>query len=143
MEIHRAKASEIDDLATFYRMTGHRGSIAPADRVVYATEKDKIIGAGRLSEEEGILVLRGMRVLEDHRGRGVGRAILDTLVDESCRNECYCLPYGDLQLFYAAKGFDKIAPSEAPHFLRERLKDYRGRGLDVILMRKTPLGEVY
>ena len=138
MDIHRAKASEIDGLATFYRMTGYRGSVAPADRVVYATENEKIIGAGRLCEEEGLLVLRGMRVLEKHRGRGVGRAILDTLVDEGSHNECYCIPYSDLQPFYAANGFDKIAPSEAPDFLYDRFREYRARGLDVTIMRKKP-----
>ena len=140
MDIQCAKASEIDDLATFYRITDYGGSIAPADRVVYATEKEKIIGAGRLSEEEGVLVLRGMRVLENHRGRGVGRAILKALVKEGRNNECYCLPYRYLQPFYAANGFDKITPSGAPGFLRKRFKDYRARGLDVILMRKKPSG---
>jgi GNAT superfamily N-acetyltransferase len=139
MDIQCAKASQIDDLAIFYRITDYDGSVAPADRVVYATEKEKIIGAGRLSKEKGVLVLRGMRVLENHQGCGVGRAILESLVKEGRNNECYCLPYRYLQPFYAAKGFDKIAPSEAPGFLRNRFKDYRARGLDVILMRKKPL----
>ena len=142
MDIHRAKASEIDRLETFYRMTGYRGTIAPSDRVVYVTEKEKIIGAGRLSEEEGVLVLRGMRVLEKHRGRGVGKAILESLVKEGIGYECYCIAFSDLQPFYAAKGFNQIAPSEAPGFLCDRLKDYRGRGLDVILMQKKQSGEV-
>ena len=140
MNIHRAKASEIDGLVDFYRTTDYREPIGPADRVVYVAEEEKIIGAGRLTEEEGVLVLRGMRVLENHRGRGVGRAILDALVNEGSQNECYCLSYSDLQPFYVTKGFDKIAPSEAPHFLRERFKDYRARGLDVIIMRKKPQG---
>jgi hypothetical protein len=36
----------------------------------------------------------------------------------------------------SAKGFDKIALSKAPDFLRERFKDYRSRGLDVIIMKR-------
>ena len=60
MKIHRAKASEVCDLAAFYRITYYGGSVAPADRVVYATEEGRIVAAGRLSEEEGVLVLRGM-----------------------------------------------------------------------------------
>ncbi len=139
MDIHSAKASEIGNLATFYRITDYGGSVALADRVVYATEEERIIGAGRLSEEEGVLVLRGMRVLKEHRGRGVGKAILDSLVIEGSSRDCYSIPYSYLRHFYAAKGFDKIKPSEAPDFLRDRLRDYRARGLDVILMRKKSI----
>ena len=86
MKIHRAKASEVCDLAAFYRITYYGGSVAPADRVVYMTEEGRIIGAGRLSEEEDVFVLRGMRVQRKHRGRGVGKAILDSLASEGkCR----------------------------------------------------------
>ena len=75
MDIHRAKASEIHDLANFYRITDYGGTVAPADRVVYATEEERIIGAGRLSDEKGVLVLRGVRVLKGHRGRVRGRPL--------------------------------------------------------------------
>ena len=136
MDVHSAKASEIGDLATFYRITDYGGSVAPADRVVYVTEEEIIIGVGRLSEEEGVLVLRGMRVLKEHRGRGVGNAILDSLISEERSRDYYCIPYCHLRHFYAAKGFDEIKPSEAPNFLCNRYRGYRTRGLDVILMRK-------
>ncbi len=140
MDVQSAKASEIDDLATFYRITEYGGSVAPTDRVVYATEEERIIGAGRLSEEEGVLVLRGMRVLKEHRGRGVGNAILGSLVSEGSSSDCYCIPFRSLKRFYANKGFDEIEPSEAPDFLCNRVKGYRARDLDVILMRKKPMG---
>ncbi len=64
MDIHSDKASEVGDLANFYRNTDYGGSVAPADRVVYATEEERSIGAGRLSEEEGVLVLRGVKGTE-------------------------------------------------------------------------------
>ena len=140
MIIHSAKASEIGDLANFYRITDYGGSVAPADRVVYATEEERIIGAGRLSEEEGVLVLRGMRVLKEHRGRGVGSAILDSLVSEGSSRDRYCIPYSNLRHFYAAKGFEEIKPLEAPNFICNRFRGYRARGLDVILMMKKPIG---
>jgi GNAT superfamily N-acetyltransferase len=139
MQIQSARASEVIDLATFYRIANYGGPVAPVDRIVYATEEGRIIGAGRLSEEEGVLVLRGMRVLEEHRCRGVGKAILNSLVSEGSSRNCYCIPYSYLQQFYAAKGFDKIAPSEAPDFLRDRFRDYRARGLDVIIMRRKSI----
>ena len=139
MNLHSAKAREIGDLATFYRITAYGGSVAPEDRVAYATEGERIIAAGRLSEEEGVLVLRGMRVLKEHRGRGVGSAILDFLVSVEDNRDCYCISYNYLRHFYAAKGFDKIKPSDAPKFLSERFNSYRARDLDVILMRKKPI----
>jgi len=139
MNIHSAKASEIGDLVNFYRITDYGGSVAPADQVVYATEEGRIVGAGRLSEEKDVLVLRGMRVLSEHRGTGVGNAILDLLVIKGGSRDCYCIPYRYLKQFYADKGFDKILPSEAPDFLRARFGAYRARGLDVILMRKKPI----
>jgi len=139
MKIHIAKASDVSDLEAFYRITNYGGSVAPADRVAYMTEEDKIIGVGRLSEEEGVFVLHGMRVLGEHRGRGVGAAILNSLACEGNNRDCYCLPYSYLQQFYATKGFGKIAPSEAPDFLRERVRDYHTRGLDVILMKRKSI----
>ncbi len=140
MDIHSAKASEIADLADFYRITDYGGSVGPADRVVYATEEERIIGAGRLFEEEGVLVLRGMRVLKEHRCRGVGSAILDSLASEGSSRDRYCIPYSKLRHFYAAKGFEEIKPFEAPNFICNRFRNYRARGLDVILMRKKPTG---
>ncbi len=139
MKIQSAKASEVHELETIYRITDYGGSVAPEDQVVYATEEGRTIGVGRLSEEEGVFVLRGMRVLKEHRGGGVGKAILNSLVSEGSSRECYCIPYSYLRQFYEAKGFNEIAPSEAPNFLRDRLRNYWARGLDVILMRRKPV----
>jgi GNAT superfamily N-acetyltransferase len=79
-----------------------------------------------------------MRVLEEHRGLGVGKAILDSLVREGNSRDCYCIPYSSLRQFYSAKGFKEIEPSEAPNFLHDRFRDYQARGLDVIVMRREP-----
>ena len=140
MDIRSAKASEIDNLADFYRITNYGGSVAPADRVVYAMEEEKIIGVGRLCEEEGALVLRGVRVPKEHRGRGIGSAILDSLFDEEISQNCYCIPYRHLRRLYEAMGFEEITPLKAPNFICNRLIDYRARGLDVIIMRRKPTG---
>jgi len=106
--------------------------------VVYATEVQRIIGAGRLSRKEDVFVLRGMRVLKEHRGRGIGKAILDALVSEAGNHICYCIPYSYLRDFFSARGFNEIEPQEAPNFLCSRFWDYRARGLDVMLMRRVP-----
>jgi len=138
MKIQSAKASDLNNLETFYNITGYRGTVGPEDQVVYVTIEGNIIGVGRLSDEEGVFVLRGMRTLKEHRGHGVGKAILDSLVNEGNNRDCYCIPYSYLRQFYAAKGFNEIEPAEAPGFLRDRFRTYRTRGLDVILLRRTP-----
>ena len=138
MKIEKARASKVSDLAAFYRITGYKGSVSPEDQVICATEQGKTIGVGRLSGEKDVFVLRGMRVLKKHRGRGVGKAILDALVREGNNRDCYCIPYGSLRQFYSSRGFDEIKPSEAPGFLHDRFRQYQSRGLDVIIMRRKP-----
>ena len=95
-----------------------------------------IPGAGRLAEEEGVLVLRGMMVLEEHRGHSVGTAILDALSKEIGDCTCYCVPYAHLLPFYERVGFQTVPVSSGPQFLHGRVASYIERGLDVILMRK-------
>jgi hypothetical protein len=51
--------------------------------------------------------------------------------------ECYCVPYPHLVEFYAQIGFAVFEPAAAPAFLAERVAEYRRRGQDVILMRRT------
>lgn len=135
MEIHVEKASEIDSLNNFYSITNYGGKVSGDDRVAYITAEDRIIGVGRLSEENGVYVLRGMRVMKEYRQHGLGKTILDSLLNEICKNECYCIPFRILRHFYAAKGFKEIRPSEAPTFLRVRLSDYKTQDLDVIIMK--------
>ncbi len=80
MEVNFAKASEIENLQTFYHLSEYGGTVSANDQVVFVTQDKKIIGAGRLSKEEDIYILRGMRVLAEHRGHGVGKMILESLV---------------------------------------------------------------
>ena len=82
MKIQSAKASQLGDLETFYHIAGYGGLAAPEDPVVYVTEEGRTIGVDRLSKEEGVFVLRGMRILKEYCDRGVGKAILDSLVRE-------------------------------------------------------------
>ena len=138
MKIERALASQVSDLEAFYRITGYNGPVAPEDQVIYVTQKGHTIGVGRLSGEKDVFVLRGMRVLKENRGRGVGKAILDTLVREASSRDCFCIPYSSLRQFYSAVGFNEIKPSEAPGFLYDRFMQYQVRGLDVVIMRRKP-----
>ena len=136
MKLLRRLASNLPKLSDFYRATNYGGRVRPEDVVIVATEGDSIVGVGRLSKEEGVLVLRGMMVLEGYRGRGIGAEILDALSKEIGDCTCYCVPYAHLLPFYERVGFQAEPVSAGPQFLHERVASYIERGLDVILMRR-------
>ena len=71
------------------------------------------------------------------RRGGVGSLLLSHFVDTLPAPGCWCVPYANLQHFYARGGFHPAAVADAPPFLRERLAFYRQEGLDVILMRRA------
>jgi GNAT superfamily N-acetyltransferase len=94
------------------------------------------VGIVRVAEEQGTLVLRGMRIAEHVRRQRLGIRMLEALAEWLQDRECYCVPYPHLVGFYGQIGFTIIEPVAAPLFLAERLVDYRRNGEDVILMRR-------
>lgn len=108
------------------------GGVLSSDRIVLLELRSKIIGAYRLAREEGVLVLRGMRVSQEVQGRGFGRLLLAVL--SAIREPCYCVPHARLQAFYGLVGFTLVPSAQGPAFLRDRVQEYTARGLAVILM---------
>lgn len=130
-----AHAHERDRIAAFYRENRYAPEIGPADVVLVAECDAGLCGAVRLCHEHGKLVLRGMRISEGMRRRGVGTQLLKTAVLSLGDRECFCLPHRYLQSFYGRAGFVCLEEQQAPRFLRERCINYRqGYGLDVIIM---------
>ena len=137
MEYRTNEAKNLQWLDTFYASCGYGGRVDPDDVVVYAADNEKPIGVGRLSVDNGVVVLRGMQVIEKYRGRGIGTSLLNGLVEELHGRECFCLSYTHLLGFYHKAGFMLCSITEAPVFLNERLLSYRARDLDVqIIVRR-------
>ena len=134
--VRRADPSDWRRVETFYRERKYRGVVSPEATVVVAERGPGLIGVGRVQLEDGLLVLRGMRVDPPFQRLGVGTRILDRLVGEIGDRRCYCIPYTHLRGFYRRAGFVEVDPDAAPSFLRDRVRDYRATGLDVILIRK-------
>lgn len=132
--IRVADQSDRDRILFAYRAWNYQGGFAPADLVWLAESRSELIGVVRLSLENGVLVLRGMRVAEPWRRRGVGSRLLHALAGWLGDRVCYCLPYSHLVSFYSQIGFAELTPVDAPPFLAHRLADYRHRELDVTLM---------
>ena len=134
--IRFAGRDEAPRVAALYRETGYEGGLLPSDRLVIAEHPGRVVGAYRLAREHGALVLRGLRVHPSVRRRRIGTRLLGALreLDE----DCYCVAHTHLEGFYAAAGFAPLGDEAAPRFLRERAADYRGRGLRVLVMRRSP-----
>ena len=124
----------------FYEEVGYTCVIHPEDRILTAREGDRIVAAVRLCREENSLVLRGMYVAPDRRGRGIGSRLLDSLETTMGPAKCWCVPFAHLQDFYSRIGFSECTPEQAPEFLKNRAAEYEKSGLRVIIMKKGSHG---
>jgi N-acetylglutamate synthase-like GNAT family acetyltransferase len=131
----KAYADKMGRIAAFYRTNEYGPAIKPTDVIVIAENDGELCGAVRLCEENDRLVLRGMRVSERMRRRGIGTQLLEAAELLIGGRECLCVPHRHLQSFYGRIGFMVIDESEAPSFLQARWAEYRDKyGLDVIIM---------
>jgi ribosomal protein S18 acetylase RimI-like enzyme len=123
-----------------YRKTGYKHQASSNDLVYVHELENRIVGAVRISNEHNEYVLRGMQILPDYQRQGIGKEILRYLENHLRRlpTNCFCIPYSHLESFYQSIGFTKV--EHGPHFLVDRLKQYKAEGLDVILMerQRTP-----
>lgn len=136
--IREASPHERARVRAFYASCGHSGEFAAADRLLVAERQGQIVGAVRLCVEEGVQMLRTMRVSPDVQRRGVGRALLRQFETLLAPGPCYCLPYAHLTGFYGIIGFEEVGPEALPPHVAARLAHYRAerRGVNLIAMRR-------
>jgi pimeloyl-ACP methyl ester carboxylesterase/GNAT superfamily N-acetyltransferase len=136
--IRESASGDRERVRAFYVACGHRGLLAAGDRVLVAEREGEIIGAVRFCVEEGVQVLRTMRVRTDAQRRGVGRALLQRFATLLEGGPCYCLPFAHLAGFYGEIGFREVAPEDLPPHLARRLAQYRAERprVDMIAMRR-------
>ena len=132
--IRMAHSNDLSRMLAAYQAWDYGGGIALDDTAWLAEVGEELIGVVRIAPESGALVLRGMRIAEQWRGRGVGSQMLHIVAAWLGKRECYCVPYAHLVDFYGQIGFVEIAPAAAPSFLVSRLEEYSRRGLNVTIM---------
>jgi GNAT superfamily N-acetyltransferase len=132
--IRIATAADAHRVLAAYEAWKYRRRVGADDTVWVAEQVGALIGLVRIAPEEGTLVLRGMRVDEQYRGRGVGTEMLRAMARWLVDRECYCIAYSHLVRFYGQIGFAEIAPATGPQFLAMRLADYCSEGLHVTIM---------
>jgi GNAT superfamily N-acetyltransferase len=109
------------------------------DTVVVAEANGERAGIGRLVDAgEGAYELGGMYVLDPFRGAGIARAIVEELIRCAGERDVYCIPFADLEAFYASAGFQRIEPVSVPAKIVAKL-EWCAREIDraVILMKLT------
>jgi GNAT superfamily N-acetyltransferase len=136
--IREASAAEHPEIGTFYRRCGYSGSLSADDKIFVADRGGSLVGVARLCLEHGEIVLRGMQVLPEVQGQGVGRTLLEETLARANDAICYCIPWADLEMFYGSAGFQRCEPYDVPAFLSDRFSCYVQEGRDVILMRRAP-----
>ena len=129
-----ANNRDYSKITSFYQGCGYSSPLYETDLVIQARENDEVVGAVRLCQEEGKLVLRGMYVIEDRRGSGIGSALLHEASSEIGHRECWCIPYTHLVKLYGRGGFQKTHKGTEPSFLLNRLARYVEMGKSVVLL---------
>ena len=107
------------------------------DQIVVAEADSVRAGIGRLVDVgEGAYELGGMYVLDGYRGSGIARAIVQELIRRAGGRDVYCIPFADLEAFYASTGFRRIEADGVPRKVKEKL-EWCEREIDrpVILMK--------
>jgi N-acetylglutamate synthase-like GNAT family acetyltransferase len=135
--IHREMVADFPEVQAFYASVGYSGIVTTNCVVVSAKRGDNIVGAVRLAREDGVLVLRGMRIVPSYQRQRIGTRMLWEVSKVLGARECFCLPHAWLEGFYGVVEFAKVQDDDAPPHLRQRLAEYRKTNSQIIVMRRT------
>ncbi len=124
------------DIETFYRSVGEDVLLGPGERVAVVHEDSRVIGAARLTYEEGHLVLRTVNVDPLYQRRGIGTNLVGQICGWAGTTPLYCLPYPHLKQFYERFGFKEVDAHELPSFLAKRRAEYT-LSFPIISMRRN------
>ena len=137
IEVGLVHPTRYDEIGLFYKKMGYGGGLCTSDSVLEARDLGRLVGVAKLSDEGGVLVLRGMYVEKASQRQGVGHQILEAVGRTIGSRECWCVPFAHLKDFYSRIGFSECTPESSPRFLGERFHRYRKLGHQVIIMKRA------
>ena len=115
MRLRVARLDEFQWINDRYAEVRFQPSDLAEEIVVIASIDERPAGLGRLVPiDEDAWELGGILVFEEFRGRGVARAIVGELLGHTNSTHVYCIPFAELESFYASAGFARTddAPPE-------------------------------
>jgi hypothetical protein len=90
--IDREMVADFPKVQAFYASVGYSGIVTTNCVVVSAKCEDKLVGAVRLAREDGVLVLRGMRIAPSYQRQRIGTRMLWAVSKVLGACECFACP---------------------------------------------------
>jgi GNAT superfamily N-acetyltransferase len=89
VQIRVAGPSDFDCVQEAYARFDYMRPIRGDDTIWLAEDGDEVVGVVRIAREEGVLVLRGMRVVDRMQNRGIGTRMLQAVAAWLGERECF------------------------------------------------------
>lgn len=121
VSVRAGTADDVERVNEYYASRRRGREAKSEDFLLLAEDNHTVIGVVRLCPEEGFLVLRGMDIAPTYRRQGLGKKMLLQLVAHIGEYDCYSLPWEHLQPFYGIIGFERVADTDLPGFLQDRM----------------------
>ena len=143
IEVRRAIAEDISRVLKFYAERRYGGGIRPEDAVLLAEHDGELAGIGRLTTEEGVVVLRGMQVHPRFQRPGKREKTPGGCGPRAGWQRLLLHPVCASRQFLWRNRIPRDGTAKAPTFLRLRLEKYRdcGDGNDYLIMRREGIQE--
>lgn len=117
----------------FYKLNKARGK-ASRDEQVWVSQTAEIVAACRVKNISSHLLLLGLMVTPQERGKGTGQALVQAVLTAQSQ-DVYTFAYRKLIPWYEKLGFQLIAIEDAAHEISEKFIIYQKQGRDIALMR--------
>ena len=135
-EIEAAKAADLPEIEEMIAaVDGDLVDLATDQFVVAKSEDAWILGCGRLRPYLDFCEIASMAVADDVRATGIGRAIVERLL-EMYEGTIYLICDDDVVEFFRRFGFDLLPESDMPDGLRPKWDYFRSPTGSMNLMRR-------
>lgn len=94
--------------------------IQPEEWIVAAHEKGNLVlGCGRIHVEDGVAELADLVVVREHRSEGIGRFLVQRIVEDHDESICMVTRSDDMA-FFEGLGFRRVASEAVPAWMRAK-----------------------
>ena len=94
--------------------------IQPEEWIVAAHEKGNLVlGCGRIHVQEGVAELADLVVVQEHRAEGIGRFLVQRIVEDHPESICLVTRQHDMG-FFEGLGFREVGAAAVPSWLRAK-----------------------